>query len=278
MEKLLTLILLSMIVLAGCAEPPPATSQLQGTGTSPLTETITSTAQQLPPTIETPSPNPTIPIPYTSTPDIAAPLVAFAYGQGEERYICTIRADGSDLTCLSNYPNGVATMWSPDGSKLSFLVNFGVDGHDDLFIQDAESGKVKSKNFCGESYLEKLTWSSDSQRVAIACSEPNDAQNWSDSKVYLVNIEDMQSKALFDRGWHVYDVKWSPTGDEIAALVEEARFVLSIYILTPDGDIRKLPADIKLIQASLVARWAISIVSEEGRGSRRSLLFEYLLA
>ncbi|MDH4141474.1 MAG: hypothetical protein OEV61_02590 [Chloroflexota bacterium] len=114
------------------------------------------------------------------------------------------------------------TSWSPDGSRLAYVV--GDVG--DVFVVDIPGGSPVRIADCVALYRCGVAWSPDGTRIAVSDG----------GRVDLVDPDGLvEASFRIDAGRHVTQPAWSPAGDWIAYVSITASDDWAVWAIRPDG-------------------------------------------
>ncbi len=114
-----------------------------------------------------------------------------------------VKAERSgDLESLHSYFSGLT--WSPDGKELAFVGKS--NGHDVLFIYNAETGRRKKKIDLGMEALRNPSWSRDGSMIAL------DGTKGGFTDLYLYNLSTKNLKRLMNDKFDDHYPSWSADG------------------------------------------------------------------
>ena len=156
-------------------------------------------------------------------------------GQGDQKQLWMVNADGSgakQLTQLSGYaarPN-----WSRDGKKIAFLYIEGAGGGGPLMaappttgiidkaihnqriaVVDVASGELKQVS-PPDLHVYDFDWSPDGKTfVATAARGPGD-NNWWIAQIYKIDIATGKATSIYKPSLQVAVPRWSPDGKQVA--------------------------------------------------------------
>jgi TolB protein len=142
-----------------------------------------------------------------------------------------MNADGSDVIQLTN-DNQVncCPAWSPDGSKIAFVVQVPEDDTSEIWVMNADgSNPTNLTNKAGEDCC--LAWSPDGSKIAFFSDR--DAS----SSIYVMNADGSNPIRLTADTRVEHTPAWSPDGARIAYAVCSVRDYESceIYVMNADG-------------------------------------------
>jgi len=136
-------------------------------------------------------------------------LIAFASGQNGNIDIYTIRADGSELTNLTNdSSNDYSPLWSPDGKKIAFISERA--GNPDIFVMNPDGNELTQLTDNG-GYDGSFSWSPDGTKIAYFSSSGNDPNV---SQLTVMNADGSNKTTLTEPGSY-FILGWSPNAQKI---------------------------------------------------------------
>jgi Tol biopolymer transport system component len=168
-------------------------------------------------------------------PDSKALAVFSSAGEGEQRQLWVVKADGSNPKKIMNL-NGYAARprWSHDGKQIAFLYIEGAGGGGPLMAAPTTTGiidtainnqriavlDVASGQLCQVSpknlHIYDYDWSPDDKTfVATAAPGPGD-NNWWIAQVYTIDIEKGNATSIYKPSLQLAVPRWSPDGKSIA--------------------------------------------------------------
>ncbi len=172
-----------------------------------------------------------------------------AQGMAAQGYeLAMIGADGTsklrltDNDSFEHYP-----AWSPDGTKIAFLVNDGSHDYQDaaqLAILSLPTGHVRLLPQPSRLALSPPAWSPDGQHLAVAVNE-GEVVGWSESYVRALYVVRADGSAVHRIGPATTPATWSPDGRYLAfgltEVTEEDGSYTGLYTVRRDGmDMRRL--------------------------------------
>jgi len=177
---------------------------------------------------------------------------------GEQRQLCTTKADGSaarKFTDLKGY--AARPRWSHDGNQIAFLYIEGAGGGGPLMAAPATTGvidtaihnqriavldvatgqlrQVSPKDL----HIYDFDWSPDDKRfVATAAPGPGD-NNWWIAQIYTIDIAKGTAASIYKPSLQVAVPRWSPDGKSIAfiegLMSDEGFHGGDLFTVTADG-------------------------------------------
>ena len=180
---------------------------------------------------ENPTPEPVKTISYDA-------LIAFASetadtaNNARNMDIFTMRADGSDVTNLTNDPaNDTSPVWSPDGQKIAFTGER--NGNSDIFLMNPDGSDVVQLTD-NPGYDGLFTWSPNGQKIAYLSSSGNDSNF---AKLMVMDADGSSKISLTEPGSYIF-LGWSPNGQKIVyqkQYLEEGVQDNELHVLNMDG-------------------------------------------
>ena len=164
--------------------------------------------------------------PQARAAEAAVHLGAFAGANGKIAFtrngIETMNADGSGVQTLT--PNGAAPAWSPDGSRIAFIVN---DGDNEIFVMNANGSGITQLTF-NTADDQGPTWSADGTRIGFNSNSTGVYQ------IYTISPTGGSPTALTSDAGGNFTPSWSPNGSKIAfTSIRDGHN--EIYVMNPDG-------------------------------------------
>jgi Tol biopolymer transport system component len=151
--------------------------------------------------------------------------VAFVSDSDGDRDIYLINMDGTNLRQLTNNPySDIAPIWSPDGSKIAYVVTSRTINYTDIFIIN-EDGTNPLQLTDSLSNNFDLSWSPLGDQIAFASDR---SSNW---YIYKMNIDGTNVIQLTFGGDIGVTPRWSPDGSKIAFSGRNSAF----YFMNSDG-------------------------------------------
>jgi Tol biopolymer transport system component len=102
--------------------------------------------------------------------------------------------------------------WSPDGSKLAFVVGEGIDDGE-LFVMNADGTDLISLTDSFADAVYEITWSPDGEQIAFTASKP---ERFQESDIYLVSLKTRTPIRLSRVSAEYPSLAWSPTDPYLA--------------------------------------------------------------
>lgn len=229
--------ILSLVLFAACTVATPAPPP------TPIPTPLPSTPTPLPPPTPTPASE------WGVAFAILAPVIVEAEGSIEGNLpssLYLIRSDGSGLTRLTGEIEYITDLTaSPDGRYLLFsairedTTGDGFLGRGDLahlYYVDVQSGEIYTLT-SGVEFTEWWggSWSPDGGHIAFAAQEANARSEFKIEAPYhyhlcVTNRDSTGRKCLLERDSVIWNVAWSPSGEQI--LFEQGG---AIWLVRPDG-------------------------------------------
>jgi Tol biopolymer transport system component len=154
----------------------------------------------------------------------APPAIAFSSDRRGEEMIYVVNPDGSGLTMLAR---GASSLWSPDGTRLAFLLDEG------LYVMNAD-GTGQNLVFTSGAWFGSVDWSPDglslafTRHVSGGCDDPHNCY-----ELWTMHTDGSGSKRLAivtgSSG-----LSWSPDSRRIV-FSGHVRGVSRIWIINADG-------------------------------------------
>jgi dipeptidyl aminopeptidase/acylaminoacyl peptidase len=235
--------------------------------------------------------------------------------------IWILPTDGSERPRprIPNLKNASSPRWSPDGRWLAFLSDrpeSGVDPEATIQIYLLRSDATKAERLTSvPGGVEDFAWSPDSKMVAFVAGEQPTAteqerqsvgddaievdRNYRYLKLWVANLSDRKAVQVTKQDFEIYELAWSPTGDEIALVVartqkpEDSLLFSLVVVNRSTGEVaRTLSTNVELaggLRWSPDGRWItfyegpptkdfsawVSVVAASGGGAVRSLMKDY---
>ena len=164
--------------------------------------------------------------------------LAFAWnltGQWEIYELDLIASDSPEPVSppnrISAGPGGkFAPKYSPDGSRLAYVVDFDGGENFHIFIQDLKTSKRSDLTPEIDFTIQPgFCWSPDGMQIALLA----DRSGCFDT--YVMPASGGEPRLLFANGFPAWSVRWSPDGKYLAVMSEGTGQDYSVYILPLDG-------------------------------------------
>jgi dipeptidyl aminopeptidase/acylaminoacyl peptidase len=120
--------------------------------------------------------------------------------------------------------------YSPDGSRVAYVVDFDGGESFHLFIMDLSTGKERDLTPDIDYALQpNFHWSPDGCEIAYLSDESGNFD------AYILNVQEGKSRLVFANGHPCWDVYWSPDGHWLALEIEMHGQDYGIFLVSPDG-------------------------------------------
>jgi Tol biopolymer transport system component len=150
--------------------------------------------------------------------------LAFEHYTGRDSQIFVMNADGSGVTQLTTH-NDYNLLWSPDGSKISFISER--DGNAEIYVMNADgTGQTRLTN--NSSWDAEQSWSPDGSKLVFISERDGNRE------VYVVNVSGGTQTRLTNNTAVERAPEWSPGGSKIA-FGSTRTSVDKIWTMNPDG-------------------------------------------
>jgi Tol biopolymer transport system component len=171
------------------------------------------------------------------------PVVLGASGNGRIAYggvdaqsdmqIYTMNADGSDSQQLTNNTNENSTpVWSPDGSKITFMRQDFSDLTQQLFIMNADGSNPIGITNDDSTQSGTPAWSPDGSKIAYARVTSDYS---APSAIVVMNADGSNKTVLTDGSSEDFYPTWSPDGNKIGFVCTDAQHIEQICIMNTNG-------------------------------------------
>ena len=145
------------------------------------------------------------------------PRVLFQ-AQGEHSVVALAELDGSHVTYpLDDLPGGNQTNpdWSPDGSRLVFVLDDG--SRESLWVADADGGNARELVPCRRAcaWLDDPDWSPDGSSVVYSRTESRGTAGW--GSLETVDVDTGQVSVILEARVRTFTAgaRWAPDGSQI---------------------------------------------------------------
>ena len=181
--------------------------------------------------------------------------------------IWTMPVDGTESPrlLLPGLSNSGSPRWSPDGETLAFLS----DRAQIYLLRAAESTPVQLTSVPGG--VEDFEWSPDSKMIAfVARDQPEKKAAGDDaievdrdlkySRLWISTVSDRKAVQLTKQHFEIYELAWSPKGDELALVVaptpkaEDSLNLSLIVVNRSTGEVARTLS--KLVNLTGALRWS----------------------
>jgi dipeptidyl aminopeptidase/acylaminoacyl peptidase len=169
------------------------------------------------------------------SPDSKTLAVFSSAGEGEQRQLWIVRADGSDPKKVTNLKGYAARpRWSHDGKQIAFLYIDGAGGGGPLMAAPTTTGVIDTaihnqrigvldvaseqlRQVSPENlHIYDYNWSPDDKTfVTTAAPGPGD-NNWWIAQIYTIDIAKGKATSIYKPSLQVAVPRWSPDGKSIA--------------------------------------------------------------
>jgi Tol biopolymer transport system component len=169
-------------------------------------------------------------------------LIAFTSIKDGNSDIYTMRADGSDLTNITNNPaQDMNPAWSPDGTRIVFESDR--DGSKQIYLMDFDGSNIVQLTHDEVDHQLPVTddsrhniWSSDGNKILFLQND-QDGKTWT---LNSININGENKTALMSDTRQFDTASWSPNGDYIGLFLfdklEPDRLLPNLYVIDANGN------------------------------------------
>lgn len=134
-----------------------------------------------------------------------------------EIYIMALDGQAEPEQITAGEGSKFAPRWSPDGSKLAYVVDLDGGENYDIHLYDPASGEhTNSTPGTHEAITTKYYWSPDGQYIAYC----GDRLGRFDT--YIIPAEGGEPRLVFDHDYPAFSAFWSPDGVRLAVICEAA--------------------------------------------------------
>lgn len=177
-------------------------------------------------------------LPGTPTWSPDGEYLAFSAVSGIARDLYRIRADGSELTKLTQAASSdFMPAWSPDGSRMAFVAEW-TGAFVNLYVMNLENGKFNQVRV-GLQEAYHPVWSPDGQWLLVETNRSplggRDPAVSPNMDIYRLSLDGRQLLRLTDNPTDDYAAAWSPDGEWIAYNVKRVGGGADVYLMRPDG-------------------------------------------
>jgi TolB protein len=198
----------------------------------------------------TPQTRPSIPTPFNETQTNLLPEIPTGGGSGQIAFsshrngsseIYVMKADGTQQTRLTfNQQRVSQPVWSPDGSKIAFVLTWAGGANLDIFVMNADgSGLFQLTDH--PSVDSDPAWSPDGTKIAFTSNRNSYIQKGTGRprrisifEIYVINSDGSGLTRLTDNTDWDTSPNWSPDGKQIA-FQSDRDGNIEIYAMNSDG-------------------------------------------
>ena len=169
------------------------------------------------------------------SPDSKTLVVFSSTGEGEQRQLWTVRADGSDPKKLIDLKGYAARpRWSHDGKQIAFLYIEGAGGGGPLMaaptitgvidiaihnqriaVLDVATGQLRQVS-PENLHIYDYDWSPDDKMFVVTAAPGPGDNNWWIAQIYTIDIETGSATSIYKPSLQIAVPRWSPDGKSIA--------------------------------------------------------------
>jgi dipeptidyl aminopeptidase/acylaminoacyl peptidase len=169
------------------------------------------------------------------SPDSKTLVIFSSTGEGEQRQLWTVRADGSDpkkITDLKGY--AARPRWSHDGKQIAFLYIEGAGGGGPLMaaptitgvidtainnqriaVLDVATGQLRQVS-PENLHIYDYDWSPDDKMFVVTAAPGPGDNNWWIAQIHTIDIETGNAISIYKPSLQIAAPRWSPDGKSIA--------------------------------------------------------------
>ncbi len=174
--------------------------------------------------------------------------VVFAWNKTGEWQLYEIFMDSGNSQPVTKNPGAkFSPQYSPDGSRLAYVVDFDGGENFHLFMKDLATGKESDLTPDIDFALQpNFHWSPDGREIAYLSDQSGNFD------AYILNVKEGKSRLVFANGHPCWDVFWSPDGRWLVIEVEMHGQDYGLFLVSPDGSqIYELTLDGRSLNAKL---------------------------
>jgi dipeptidyl aminopeptidase/acylaminoacyl peptidase len=169
------------------------------------------------------------------SPDSRTLAIFSSAGQGEQRQLWIMKADGSDPKKITNLKGYAARpRWSHDGKQIAFLYIEGAGGGGPLMaaptttgvidtaihnqriaVLDVASGRLRQVS-PENLHIYDYDWSPDNKMFVVTAAPGPGDNNWWIAQIYTIDIAKINVTSIYKPSLQVAVPRWSPDGKSVA--------------------------------------------------------------